>query len=218
MESGIDSGSVLHVLFAIFEEPLQGAMFPAPPFAGWTGSGVHRYDSYADSICWGEPPMKTAPLSFLHVGRDTSGENMDSTGNNSCAEDTGPIRTGAHGETCLIAEDEALVSFSMKKILEDAGYKVLLASDGVEALAIFRERPEDISVILSDVVMPKMSGIEFLEEARRVRPDIKVIFVSGYSASFLRERGVLREGMELITKPFAKQELLRRVREALDRQ
>ena len=143
---------------------------------------------------------------------------MDSTGKNSCAQDNGSNREGAHGETCLVAEDELLVSFSMKKILEDAGYRVILAPDGVEALSIFREKPEDIFIILSDVIMPKMSGIEFLEEARRVRPDIKVIFISGYSVSFLTERGVLREGMELITKPFAKQELLRRVREALDRQ
>ena len=121
-------------------------------------------------------------------------------------------------ETLLIAEDEVLVSSSMKKILENAGYKVILAMDGEEALEKFRENQEEISLILSDVVMPRMSGMEFLEEVRRLKPGVRVLFISGYSADFLEEKGTFKKGLDLITKPFAKEELLRRVRQVLDRQ
>jgi CheY-like chemotaxis protein len=119
-------------------------------------------------------------------------------------------------ETILVAEDDFLVSTSMKKCLEGAGYRIILASDGEEALDIFRRRHNEISVIISDVIMPRMTGVEFLEEARKVKQGIGVLFASGYSAGFLKDRGILLEGMELISKPFSKQELIRRVKELLE--
>jgi DNA-binding response OmpR family regulator len=118
--------------------------------------------------------------------------------------------------TILVAEDDILVSTSMKKHLEGAGYRVVLASDGEEALDIFRRRYNEISIIISDVIMPRMTGVEFLEEARKVKQGIRVLFASGYSAGFLKDRGILLEGMQLISKPFSKQELIRRVKELLE--
>ncbi len=119
-------------------------------------------------------------------------------------------------KTILVAEDDILVSTSMKKCLEGAGYRVILAVDGEEALEIFRRSYNDISVIISDVIMPRMTGVEFLEEARKVKQGIRVLFASGYSAGFLKDRGILLEGMQLISKPFSKQELLERVKVMLE--
>jgi DNA-binding response OmpR family regulator len=120
------------------------------------------------------------------------------------------------GETILIAEDDILTASSMKKILEHAGYRAVMAMDGEEALTIFRERHEDISLIVSDVIMPRRSGVDFLNEVRRIRPHVRMLFVSGYSANILDEKGISREGTQFLTKPFAKQELVQRVRELLE--
>lgn len=119
-------------------------------------------------------------------------------------------------KTILVAEDDILVSTSMKKCLEGAGYRVILAVDGEEALDMFRRRCNEISIIISDVIMPRMTGVVFLEEARKVKQGVRVLFASGYSAGFLRERGMLLEGMELISKPFSKQELIERVKALLE--
>jgi DNA-binding response OmpR family regulator len=119
-------------------------------------------------------------------------------------------------KTILVAEDDILVSTSMKKCLEGAGYRVILAVDGEEALDIFRRRYNEISIIISDVIMPRMTGVEFLEEARKVKQGIRVLFASGYSAGFLKDRGILMEEMQLISKPFSKQELIWRVKELLE--
>jgi CheY-like chemotaxis protein len=120
-------------------------------------------------------------------------------------------------ETLLIAEDEELARMFMKRILENAGYKVIEAADGEETLEKFREKREDISLILSDVIMPKKNGLEILEEVTRLKPGVKMMFSSGYTANILNERGLFKEGIDFIAKPFMKEDLLRKVREALDR-
>jgi PAS domain S-box-containing protein len=119
-------------------------------------------------------------------------------------------------ETLLVAEDEEIVRSFMKKILERAGYKVIVAADGEEAVEKFGENKEDISLILSDVIMPKKNGREILEVARRIKPSIKVVFISGYTANVMLEKGIFEEGVDFITKPFLKDKLLRKVREVLD--
>jgi DNA-binding response OmpR family regulator len=104
----------------------------------------------------------------------------------------------------------------LKKTFEKAGYRVLVAGDGDEALKLFREY-EDISLVLSDVVMPGKNGKQLFAELRQIKPGMKVIFMSGYTANVLDLKGIKEEGLELITKPFSKNELLWRVREVLDR-
>lgn len=121
-------------------------------------------------------------------------------------------------ETLLIAEDEEIVKTLLKRTLERAGYRVLVAADGNEALERFREHDE-IAMVLSDVVMPGKNGKEILAEIRGIRPGMKFIFISGYTADIIRERGmgVIEMGAEIMTKPFSKYDLLRKVREVLDR-
>jgi PAS domain S-box-containing protein len=119
-------------------------------------------------------------------------------------------------ETLLIAEDEEIVKLFLRKILEKAGYRVIVANDGEEAVARFKEY-NDISLVLSDVVMPKKNGKEILEEIRRIKPQIKVIFISGYTADIIHAKGILEQDVDFISKPFSKNDLLLKVREVLDR-
>ena len=106
-------------------------------------------------------------------------------------------------ETLLVAEDEEIVRMFMKKILERAGYKVIIADNGEDAVARFREH-DDISLVLSDVVMPRKNGKEMLDEIRKIKPGIKVVFISGYAADVMQKKGIVEEGTEFITKPFNK--------------
>jgi DNA-binding response OmpR family regulator len=120
-------------------------------------------------------------------------------------------------ETLLIAEDEDMVRTFLTKIFEGQGYRVIAAGDGEEAVEKFRENMEDVSLILLDVIMPKKNGKEILEEVRMMKPGMKLIFISGYTANIMHEKGIFEKDMDFITKPFLKDDLLRKVREVLDK-
>ncbi len=126
-----------------------------------------------------------------------------------------PLASGM--ETVLIAEDEEVVRDYMRRILERAGYKVIAAGDGEEAVALFMEYRDEISLVLSDVVMPKMNGREIYEEIRRVEPGIRFVFISGYTADVMFSKGIPEKDVDFLAKPFLKADLLRKVREALDK-
>ncbi len=119
-------------------------------------------------------------------------------------------------ETLLVAEDEEVVKDFLKRILERAGYKVISAVDGEDALIKFREHKDEISLVLSDVVMPRKNGKEIVEEIRKIKPRIKVVFISGYAADIVHNKGILENGVDFITKPFFKDDLLRKLRQLLD--
>jgi signal transduction histidine kinase/ActR/RegA family two-component response regulator len=124
----------------------------------------------------------------------------------------------AHGsETILIAEDDDGVRKHVKLSLEKAGYNIIEAIDGEDALDRFMENRNDIDFVLFDVVMPKMSGKDAYEEIIKVRPDVKALFMSGYAEDILGENMIVEEGIDLIPKPFRPEELLTRVREIIDR-
>ncbi|HET6420264.1 MAG TPA: PAS domain S-box protein [Geobacteraceae bacterium] len=120
-------------------------------------------------------------------------------------------------ETLLVAEDEEVVKDFLKRILERAGYKVIAAGDGEEAVELFRKHRGEISLVISDVVMPKKNGKEISDEIRKIKPGMKVVFMSGYTADLMHSKGILENGVDFITKPFPKAELLRKVRETLDK-
>jgi CheY-like chemotaxis protein len=112
-------------------------------------------------------------------------------------------------ETILIADDEPAILKSAKEILENYNYKVFTSQDGQEALEIFKENIKDISLVVSDIIMPEMGGVELKLQIEGLKPDIKFIFMSGYSE---------KVPPELITlqKPFSTEKLLRTIREILD--
>jgi PAS domain S-box-containing protein len=120
-------------------------------------------------------------------------------------------------ETVIVAEDDTLVREFIKKVLEEFGYKVIEAEDGEEALKVFNDNRGKIQLLILDVVMPKKNGKEVYDEIRKVRQDIKAIFTSGYDADIIHKKGILEEGLNYILKPILPQELLKKVREVLDK-
>jgi DNA-binding NtrC family response regulator len=123
-----------------------------------------------------------------------------------------------HGtETILVVEDEEEVLKLAGRILSRHGYRILKTSSANEALEIFRERKEPIHLILTDVVMPQMSGRELTDRCREIRQDFKVLYMSGYTDNAITHHGVLEEGMNYLQKPFTVDGLARKVREVLDK-
>ncbi len=127
----------------------------------------------------------------------------------------GPKPTPHGTETVLVVEDEEQVRAILVRILENQGYHVLSASDGEEALAISQE-PGDIQLMITDVVMPQMSGRELAERVVAARPSLRVLFMSGYTDDAIVRHGLLDEELNFIQKPFDSATVARKVREVLD--
>jgi CheY-like chemotaxis protein len=117
-------------------------------------------------------------------------------------------------ETVLVVEDEPELSRIAGRMLSSAGYRVLYAANGAEALALCSEPSNRIDLMFTDVVMPQMGGRELAARAAIERPDLKVLYMSGYTRD-TAQQGDLDAGMRLLEKPFSTAELLRKVREAL---
>jgi PAS domain S-box-containing protein len=137
----------------------------------------------------------------------------------SAVEKTGPREEEAPGggaETILLGEDDPIVRQLTRTILEQSGYTVIEAVDGEEAVEKFTGNRDKIRLLLLDVVMPKKSGRAVAEEIKKTGADVRVLYTSGYTANVIHRKGILEEGFEIITKPFAPRDLLRKVREVLD--
>jgi signal transduction histidine kinase/ActR/RegA family two-component response regulator len=119
-------------------------------------------------------------------------------------------------ETVLLVEDEEVVRDMAREILEESGYQVLEAKHGREALLIAEQHHGPIHLMLSDVVMPQMSGRELAEQLTPLRREMKVLYMSGYTDDAIVHHGVLDEGMAFIGKPFTPNALARKVRETLN--
>jgi len=120
-------------------------------------------------------------------------------------------------ETILVAEDDRILMKITRAVLSDFGYTVIEAVDGEEAVQKFRENRDKIRLLLLDLIMPKKNGRETYEEIRKITPEIKAIFLSGYSADLLREKMSFENGEgNLLHKPISPMALLKKVREVLD--
>ena len=125
-------------------------------------------------------------------------------------------RTSAPGsETILVVDDEEAVRSSTRRALERAGYTVLAASDGADAVRLFTEHDGGIQLVITDVVMPGLGGRELVGRLKIMSPRLPVLFVSGYTEEGVRQKGVLEPGAAYLEKPFTPEKLLRRVREVL---
>ncbi|UCG78605.1 MAG: PAS domain S-box protein [Nitrospirota bacterium] len=119
-------------------------------------------------------------------------------------------------ETILLAEDDDLTQKVMIEILEPLGYKVLATSDGREALQLAADTSRQIDLLLTDVIMPKMNGIELSKELRKMNPRLKVIFITGYADGYIRERSEVLDNAQIIFKPMKPSSLAQKVRNMLD--
>jgi PAS domain S-box-containing protein len=128
-----------------------------------------------------------------------------------------PVRAaGSPGtETILLVEDEDHVRAVASRILRRNGYTVLEARTGPEALQLWRERSPTVDLVVTDMVMPEMGGRELARHVRRERPDVPLLFMSGYTEDGAFQRGVLQPGESYLEKPFGEEGLTRMVRRAL---
>jgi two-component system, cell cycle sensor histidine kinase and response regulator CckA len=119
-------------------------------------------------------------------------------------------------ETILLVEDEEDVRDLAQELLESLGYVVVTAANGSQALRVCARREQRVDLMLTDIIMPQMSGKETALGARRLRADLKVLYMSGYTDDALGRHGVADAHATLLEKPFTRQSLARKVREALD--
>jgi CheY-like chemotaxis protein len=123
----------------------------------------------------------------------------------------------AEGETILVAEDEDAVRALTCRILRKRGYHVLEAKDGREAVEVARAHEGEITLLVTDVIMPHLNGRELSESIAGIMPDVKVLYMSGYTDDALLQRGVLQSGTgNFLEKPFTPEALATKVREILE--
>jgi CheY-like chemotaxis protein len=127
-----------------------------------------------------------------------------------------PVTRVGGTETIIVVEDEDAVRILAKRILRAAGYTVLTAASGGEALVACESYTGDIHLVLTDVVMPLMGGQVLVQRLAKVRPKMKILYMSGYTDDTIVHHGVLDPGTHFIGKPFSAANLTTKVREVLD--
>lgn len=120
------------------------------------------------------------------------------------------------GETILLVEDEPSLRAVCNLFLEDLRYNILTTETSEEALKLAERHPGDIHLLLTDVIMPGMNGRQLAEKVRAVKPDLRVLFMSGYTADIIAQRGVLEKDAAFIAKPFTRDELAGKVHDVLN--
>ena len=121
------------------------------------------------------------------------------------------------GRDCiLLAEDDKTTRDLGREILEEFGYAVIEAVDGEDAVEKFREQKERINLVILDVIMPKMNGMEAYILIQSIAPGIRALFCSGYAKDVVTSQGVMEEGINYLSKPFTPKDLLMKIREVLN--
>jgi CheY-like chemotaxis protein len=134
-------------------------------------------------------------------------------------EETAPLTPAAGGghETVLLVEDEELVRMMLVEVLKSAGYIVLDARHGTDALALSGQYEEPIDLLVTDVTMPGFSGVELARRIGEARPSMRVLFISGYTDQEAAQWGKLKQPVQFLQKPFHPDAFLATVRQLLDK-
>jgi PAS domain S-box-containing protein len=156
---------------------------------------------------YSEPEKGTTFRIYLPRHTGEAGENQP--------KESVEIQAG-RGETVLIVEDEASILKLGKRILLELGYTVLAAATPGQAMETAKTHEGDIHLIITDVVMPEMNGRDLSRQIQNFYPDIKILFMSGYTADVIAHQGVLDGGVNFIQKPFSNKDMAAKIREVLD--
>ena len=116
----------------------------------------------------------------------------------------------------MVVDDETYILTSVKNMLEDLGYSVITASDGMEAIALYDRHAGDIDLVVMDMIMPKMGGVEAFDSIRMKNPNLKAIFCSGYSMNSFSQEFLERGSAGFIQKPFKMLRMSQMIRDILD--
>ena len=145
----------------------------------------------------------------IYIPRDTAGIEVPKDAKSS------KLLLG-RGETVLLVEDESVLLVLVKRLLESLGYTVLSAPGPDDALRLAEEHIGEIHLLLTDVIMPKMNGRDLAHQLTTLYPDMKHLFMSGYTSDVIAHQGILDEGVNFIQKPMSKNDLAAKVRKVLD--
>ena len=189
--------------------------FTTKPLGQGTGLGLSMIYGFVrqsnGQICvYSEPGHGTTMCLYLprHLGEASTGEIAE--------EGTAGFETG-YGETVLVIDDEPAARLLLVDVLRDAGYRVLEAEDGPGGLKILQSETR-IDLLVTDVGLPGgMNGRQVADAGRALRPNLKVLFITGYAENAVVGNGHLDPGMQVVTKPFAIEALANRVRDMIDR-
>lgn len=176
---------------------------------------IKQHNGYIN--CYSEPGKGTTFKIYLPIAAVNSGMRIaDISGSDA----SGTKLALAGTETVLVAEDEGDVRKIVKEVLEEYGYNVIEAVDGEDAINKFMDNKDRIGVVFLDMIMPKMSGEEVYEIIKKIKPEMKALFSSGYPADFLSRRsiaGAAKRELNFIIKPISPTELLKKIRGLLDK-
>jgi two-component system, cell cycle sensor histidine kinase and response regulator CckA len=200
--SGIDAETQSHIF-----EPF----FTTKPVGQGTGLGlstVYGIVKQSDGCIWVYSELGVGTTFKIYLPR------LEAPGTEVSEERSAPARRGS--ETVLLVEDEETLRGLLRETLEGNGYAVLAARDGAEALQVADEHAGPIHLIVTDLVMPGMTGRRVAETIALARPEMKVLCISGYSQEAVARLGVLGRSSGFLGKPFTPEGLLRRVRQLLD--
>ena len=168
---------------------------------------VKQHDAYIN--VYSEPGKGTTFRIYLPVVQE---------GVKGISEESSVETVMPHGtETVLLAEDNEVLQRLITEVLSEYGYTVIIAKDGQDAVEKFTDNRDRIQLLLFDVIMPNKNGKEAYEEIRKMKPEVSVIFMSGYAADVIKDKGFLGDNLAFIAKPMTPINLLRKVREVLDR-
>lgn len=126
-----------------------------------------------------------------------------------------PVPKSTSRKTVLVVDDEAMVRMLVLDVLQEASYPSLDAQDGASALEILRSNVP-VDLLITDVGMPNMNGRRLADAARALRPDLKVLFITGYAENSVINHGQLEPGMQIMTKPFLMDALTAKIKEMID--
>jgi signal transduction histidine kinase/FixJ family two-component response regulator len=206
--SDTGDGMTPDVLARVFEP-----FFTTKPDGKGTGLGLAMVFGFVKQSgghvnIYSEPGEGTTVRIYLPRAISTSAQAGQRTGS--------PVDLPRGSATVLVVEDEAAVREIACAILGDLGYHVLEAPDGEEGLRVFGAHASDVDMLLTDVVLPgKLRGRELAERITAIRPEVKVLFMSGYTENSIVHHGRLDDGVELLGKPFKREQLARKVAEVL---
>ncbi len=144
---------------------------------------------------------------YLPLMRKETGEKKESE----------PLTLTGGKETILLAEDDFLVRKFIRVLLEGVGYTVIEAGDGDEALKAFVEHKDSIKMLILDIMMPKKNGKEVFENIRELKPQVKALYISGYTSDIVHQKKIVEDGFDVISKPVSSVKLLTKVREILEK-
>ncbi len=185
--------------------------FTTKPFGKGTGLGlaivygiVKQHDGYINVES--SPGKGTTFSIYLPLTEEEKNETQTEAKEIPCGK----------GEVILVAEDSEEVMNALREILTRFGYRIIEAKDGREAVEKFSSHKDEISLLLFDVMMPGMNGLDAWEEIKKIRDNVKVLFMSGYTDDILIKKGLSQDKINLISKPLSPEELLKRLRDILN--